>query len=304
VEIPHYTPRPLNHYTLMEYAEELSEAYPFLGIEYIGESILGKRICAFVMGEGKTELLYISGHHGAEWITGLALIRFVYELCEAYEAKRKVYGADTRFLLKEKRFVIIPLLNPDGAEIQQNGISTDNPLYERVMKMNNGSSDFSAWQANARGVDLNHNYNAGWMEYKAIEQENGIETGAPTKYSGPCAESEPECGAVCAYIRGHNFRSLLSLHTQGEEIYYSSLGCCPSGARVIAKKISAITGYRLSAPSGTAAYGGLLDWFIQEYGLPAFTLECGKGQNPLPLCDEQGIYMHLRKLLFTFPLMV
>ena len=52
--------------------------------------------------------------------------------------------------------------------------------------------DFTHWQANARGVDLNHNYDAGFLEYKQIEAEQGILGGGPTRYSGECPESEPE----------------------------------------------------------------------------------------------------------------
>ena len=296
---------PLNGETLMGYMTELTDAYPFIGVEYIGETIMGKPICAAVFGEGETEYLYISGHHGSEWITGLALIRFLYELCEAHAAKRRIHGTDTEYLFREKRLVIVPLFNVDGAELQQNGVSDSNPLRERILRMNGeNGEDFTHWQANVRGVDLNHNYNAGWMQYKQIEKENGIENGCPTKYSGPCPESEPECGYLCSYIRAHNVRSLISLHTQGEEIYYSTLSSCPVGARTIANRIAQITGYKTSAPSGSAAYGGLIDWFISEYDRPAFTLECGKGTNPLPLSDEAKIYFKLRKLLFTFPLMV
>ena len=39
----------------------------------------------------------------------------------------------------------------------------------RGLKYNQQSDDFSHWQANARGVDLNHNYDSGFYEYKKIE---------------------------------------------------------------------------------------------------------------------------------------
>ena len=304
MERPDFRPKALDHNALNSYLQELTDNYPFLNIEYLGDTIMGRPICAAVFGHGKTEYLYISGHHGSEWITGLCLLRFLYELCEAHRVKRRIHGTDTDYIMREKRLVVVPLLNVDGAELQQHGIEENNPLKERILRMNGESTDFTHWQANVRGVDLNHNYNAGWIEYKAIEAENGIENGAPTKYSGPSPESEPECAAVCNYLRNHNVRSLISLHTQGEEIYFSSLQSCPVGARSVANRMAQMTGYKISAPSGSAAYGGLIDWFIAEYDRPAFTLECGKGENPLPLSDEAKIYFKLRKLLFTFPLMV
>jgi g-D-glutamyl-meso-diaminopimelate peptidase len=74
------------------------------------------------------------------------------------------------------------MLNPDGVDLQIKGIEAGGILSERLLKMN-GREDFSHWQANARGVDLNHNYDAGFHEYKKLEKENDICAGA-TRYSG------------------------------------------------------------------------------------------------------------------------
>ena len=54
---------------------------------------------------------------------------------------------------------------------------------------------------------------------------------------------------------------------------------------------------RRQAPGGTAAHGGLKDWFIQETGQPGFTFEIGRGKNPLPLSDLMPIYGRLQEAL-------
>ena len=41
----------------------------------------------------------------------------------------------------------------------------------------------------------------------------------------------------------------------------------------------------------------------QQVEIPAFTLECGKGKNPLPLEQGFSIYTRLRRALFLFPTM-
>ena len=69
----------------------------------------------------------------------------------------------------------------------------------------------------------------------------------------------------------------------------------------IAQRISALTGYNIRQASGLASYGGLTDWCVQKLQLPSFTLECGKGVNPLPIEKADTIYTQLRLLLFTFP---
>ena len=48
---------------------------------------------------------------------------------------------------------------------------------------------------------------------------------------------------------------------------------------------------------GTASHGGLKDWFIQETGRPGFTLEVGRGQNPLPIEQLPEIWRKLRETL-------
>jgi g-D-glutamyl-meso-diaminopimelate peptidase len=182
--------------------------------------------------------------------------------------------------------------------MQINGIKKADVLYERQIKMNKGSEDFSHWQANARGVDLNHNYNAGFYEYKRIERELGIDGGAPTRYSGEYPESEPEVQSLCNMIRALNVERIYSFHTQGEEIYYTSGETEPSESLEIGKKFEELCGYKLSRPEGPAAYGGLLDWAITRMKIPSFTFECGLGKNPLPFCDTDGIYEKIKEMLF------
>jgi g-D-glutamyl-meso-diaminopimelate peptidase len=171
--------------------------------------------------------------------------------------------------------------------------------------MNGGSTDFSSWQANGRGVDLNHNYNCGFAEYKKLEYEMNIIDGAPSKYSGESPESESEVGYLCNYLRfNDNIGAVITLHSQGEEIYYSSMGKTTLRSLPLAKSFSRMSGYALSVPEGSAAYGGMLDWCIHELGIPAFTFECGKGKNPLPIDNMFKIYTDLREVLFSAPCMI
>ncbi len=296
--------KPFDHQQLMDSLNHLTMRYPDLGIGYLGESILGRGIPLITLGNGKKELLYVGAHHGMEWITSVILTRFLNDFWEIFFHNGSVYGISLRQLCQSYTLYIIPMLNPDGVEYQIHGVEPSNPLYDRVMQMNHGSDCFSTWQANARGVDLNHNYDAGFEAYKKLEQESGILCGAPTRYSGEAPESEPEVGYLCNFIRFHeNLQGILTLHTQGEEIFYQSGGKCPEKSQRIAKKLAFLSGYKLSNAEGLASYGGLTDWCLQKRKLPAFTLECGRGKNPLPLSDYFPIYAKLRKLFFSFPTM-
>ena len=264
-----------------------------LAISSIGRSLLGREIPLIRLGYGKESVLYVGTHHGMEWITTMLLLKYVSEMISSYENKDG--NAD---ILEEKTVYVVPMLNPDGVELQINGSDPMNPLYDRLHRMSGG--DYSKWQANGRGVDLNHNYDAGFDKYKVMEKELGILPGA-TKFSGARPESEPETACLCAFIRTVEPKSLIALHTQGEEIYYDFNGYAPAGARTMAEKMAKLSSYTVSHPEGSAGYGGLKDWFICEFDRPAFTLECGMGENPLPIDDLDKIYSDIKGILYKFP---
>ncbi len=294
---------PLTYELMMEYINVFSERYKNIAVAYIGESILGRAIPAVTLGDPCTDsgVLYVGAHHGMEWITSVLLLRFINEFCENLETSKQMYGLNMSYLVRTRHITVIPMLNPDGVNIQITGVPDDCPMGDRLLRMN-GSKNFKKWQANARGVDLNHNYAAGFAEYKVIEAEAGIDGGCATKFSGEYPESEPETGALANLLRyDGKTKALLTLHTQGKEIY-----CGSGGAETlrIGRIISQMCGYELCRPEGTAAYGGLSDWYTAEFARPAFTLECGRGQNPLPLADYFKIYAGLREVLYTFPAMI
>ena len=276
--------------------------YPFLCSFCIGKSILGKELPVLILGHGKRKFLYVGAHHGMERITSSLLLRFADEYCTLYRHHGRVGSLRVEALWERFQLHIVPMLNPDGVDYSIHGVKPQNPLYERLLKMNGGSKDFCHWQANARGVDLNHNYNAGFWEYKRLEDKEGIGCGAPTRYSGEAPESEPETAALCRYIRFHApFGAIFSFHTQGEELFWKSRGKIIPGSESAVRKLALQSRYLLNEAEGLASYGGLTDWCIATGLAPAVTFECGKGQNPLPISNLFTIYAKLRKTLFLAP---
>lgn len=286
---------PLTPDALSERITALCERYPSLVRRTLGKSILGRDIPLLLLGRGRRKHLYVATHHATEWLTSLLCLEFVAELCEACEGRTRPYGIHADFLLTQRMLCFVPMLNPDGVAIHLG--MRDDPLAERRARMTE-ADDFSHWQANARGVDLNHNYAVGFVEYKAEECSLGITGGAPTRYSGEAPESEPETAALAAFIRSVKPRFLMSLHTQGEEIYYRGGGCELPGVRAAAMRLSSLSGYRIGEAQGPAAYGGLCDYTTAALGIPSFTVECGRGENPLPPKDAPFIYARIRRMLF------
>lgn len=288
---------------LISSIDKLKTKYDFLQVNNIGKSILNRSIPLVSLGKGKKSVIYIGGHHGMEWITSALLVNFISDICNEYVNGTTIFDISTRVLFETRKILIVPMLNPDGIDYAIHGVSNDNILKSRLLRMNT-NDDFSHWQANARGVDLNHNYNSGFNEYKIIERNLNINSGAPGKFSGEYPESEPETRALCNLVRYLSPELAITLHTQGEEIYYTSGDQSCDNSLPLAKTISRLTGYKISLPSGTAKYGGFTDWFIDEFNKPSFTLECGLGENPLPFSDFNKIYPRIKRALFNIPILI
>lgn len=290
-------------YAFLDYSlEKICSAYLFAQRLSLGRSLLGRDIPMLKIGHGKKKLLYVGGVHGSEHLSAGLLIRYAADYCAGVEDGGKMYSLSMKYLFENRTLYIVPMLNPDGVEIAIHGPEADNPLFDRLMRMR-PADGFARWQANARGVDLNHNFNAGFEEYKQIEAEKGIGAGF-SKYSGEYPESERETAALCNFLRAEDIKMLLAFHTQGEEIYYDYNGYSPVMARAIGAALARMCGYRLTEPEGGAVYGGLKDWFIREFDRPGYTIECGKGENPLPQSQFFSIYATLRELLFTSAVLI
>ena len=274
--------------------EEYAHSYPDMAHFTVGKSILGREIDCYRIGEGRRYLLIVGAHHALEYITAITLYGFIEFLAEKTTRPTTYCGISLDFLLKKYSYFVIPALNVDGIELHLHGCS-DSPLCKRQLAMSGG--DFSLWQANARGVDLNHNYGYGFSEYKRLEGEQGIEAGN-TRYSGEYPESEPETRALTNFLRALAPCAVLSLHTQGEEIYYH-----PANARTerVAARLARSVGYKTAKCEGLCAYGGLCDFTGETMGIPSFTVELGRGKNPLDLSWQTNLLGVVKRLLITLP---
>lgn len=277
------------------YIKALKERFKDLKVTTCGKSVLGREIYAFVMGEGDKNILYVGGTHGLEWLTSLLLLKFTESLMQENENNGTIAGFDVRELLKNRKLIIIPELNPDGIEIAVRGAFGCKDLPEEVKDICKNNHD--NWSANARGVDINHNFNADWYTLREAEKKAGINGPSPGRYGGPFPESEPETLAMTRLLRGISVELLISFHSQGEEIYYEYGENTPEKSLHIAKMLAALSDYTLVKNEGLASSGGLKDWFIEEFRKPGFTVEIGKGKNPLPVESLDEIYRRLEAMM-------
>lgn len=266
-----------------EWGKALCKRYSMLEHCPIGQSVRGREIDGFLLGRGAHAVLFLGGTHAQEWITTRLLYRFIEDACAHIESGKAACHVAIGKAMHGRSLLFVPCLNPDGVERALCGDKT--------------------WQANARGVDLNHNFNADWDKLQALERKNGIISPGPRQFGGTAPESEPETAAVAALCRRVRPAHAVSLHTQGEVIYWRYGHRTPERARWMAEVLAKAAGYALDEPEGLAVGGGFKDWFIEEFGKPAFTVECGKGENPLPLSDFPAIYGRIREMLFLAAVM-
>ncbi len=286
--------KPLTYEFYTEILQNIEKTYDFARISVIGRSIEGRDIHCLRVGSGARKYLIVGAHHGAEWITGLLALHVFDAACKKYAQNGKKY-------FEKVTLSVVPLLNPDGVQLATHGVSKDSLLSERQLRMN-GGEDFSCWQANARGVDLNRNYNADWARGKALAEEKGVFSCGPTRFGGHFPESEPETYALCRFCEAENFSLAVALHAQGREIYYDFCGCEPKISFPLAMRFAQASGYSVQKPEDVASCAGFKDWFLLKFGKPAFTVECGKGKNPLPVEYLEILTKELTAPLLELPL--
>lgn len=157
--------------------------------------------------------------------------------------------------------------------------------------------DFKHFNANFRGVDINHNFDADWEKLKIKEKEMGIHFPTASRFGGYKKMSEPETLAIVNLCKTFNIRHATALHSQGKVIYWSYGDKRPPHARQMAEIMASASGYALDYAIGIANGGGFKDWFISEFNRPSFTVEVGIGKNPLPIQSAEKIYEEVKKAL-------
>lgn len=274
----------------------LCQKHPVLEQFKIGKSCSERDIRALKINSSRNEyVLFTAAFHGSEHITSNILLFFAEELASAYSKKASLAGVNIKKALSGRGIIFVPAVNPDGCEISICGVSGCGKYASNIYKLCGG--DFARWNANLRGVDINHNFDAGWQQLHTIEQKSGILGPAPTRFGGYSPESEPETQALVKLCREYNICHAIAIHSQGEVIYWNYNGYEPKKSKQMAEIMAATSGYALDVPVKIATGGGFKDWFLKEFNRPAFTVEVGLGKNPLPISDAFKIYENIREML-------
>lgn len=265
--------------------------YPFIKVNEIGSSTLGKPINEIRVGEGEKKIHMNASFHANEWITTLTLVNLLNKYLYSLSTGMPIRGLNPITLYHHVELSLVLMVNPDGVDLYFHGPPKE--LQDDLYKMNENSMDFIHWKANIRGVDLNKQYPANWDRLKRSAPECPWRRDFP----GSSPLSEAEAIAMANLVQDGSFDYLYAFHTQGEEFYWGYEGLEPPESEKMAQKLELASGYK--AIQYIDSHGGLKDWFIQEFRRPAFTIELGKGINPLPLSQFHEILIKSEGIFFT-----
>ena len=237
-----------DYFERMKLIQAICDEYPFVKRKVIGRSCAGREITALKIGSAQKYCLIAAAFHGSERNTSTVLLMFLEELCRAIKNETYIAGLKMPRALRGRGVIIVPCVNPDGCDISLLGLKGCGALGNSISKLCN--NDFTHWNANLRGVDINHNFNAGWHKLREAERNAGIYGPSPRQFGGYRPESEPETVALTELCRTMAIGHILALHSQGEVIYWNYGKNEPPRSRKMAEIMATSSGYALDVPTG------------------------------------------------------
>src|SRR4029079_10755148 len=155
----------------------------------VGHSVRGEPLIAVHFGseaEDARTAVVLAGVHPIEWIGIEAWLALM----------ERVAGAD----LGGRSVIVFPMVNPDGV------LQVESALREGRRRFH---------RHNARGVDLNRNFDAHWGERGVLQR------GMPWIFApGSAAASEPEVAAIGFELASRRVDRAVSLHSFGGAVLY------------------------------------------------------------------------------------
>lgn len=260
------------------------------GLSSLGKSYDDREIWCLRIGNVNAGrcLVVDAAIHAREWKNTQVLMRQAEEILREYNEHKERFRHVCVYL--------IPMDNPDGVTIAQYGAKgiRNAKLKKKVEKIGN----FRTWKSNARGVNLNNNFPAGFRKAKKKKPD-------AIRYFGKKAGSEKETQALMKFIEKVKPDAVINLHSMGNVLYwdFNVDGQLYQKQYNLAKKIRSYNHYRMM-PKGqsTDGNGGFADWLVYKKRIPSVTIETGSVTCPLPHSQYASIYKKNNPVLRWFML--
>jgi murein tripeptide amidase MpaA len=271
--------------------KELAAHYPgLISYKEIGRSEYNRPIYAIKLGKGNATVFVNGSHHAREWISTNLTMDMIDEYASAYVNGDYIGKYNVRDILNKTTMWFVPMVNPDGVTLQQYGLTKfPSADHFKLINMNEGSTDFKRWKSNARGVDLNRQYQADWENIK-----NNKTYPSWSNHKGTAPVNQAESIAIVNFTKQIDPEMAVAYHTSGEILYWNfhQTGSWYDRDHAYAKAIGNMTGYSLIYPGPNPSGGGFTDWFIIKFKRPGFTPELGNyaGNTHVPVSEYSTIW--------------
>lgn len=258
----------------------------------------------------KPRFLLMTQIHAREIVTSDVAWRFIDHLANNYAT-----NAQVRALLDTTEVWVVPVVNPDGVDVVQQG---GNRPYLQRKNLNGTGCSNPPTGSNQKGVDLNRNTSFRW---------NTAGTSPATcsqTYPGRGPDSEAETKAINSLFRrlfadqrGPGATDPAPVTTRGAMISihsYAGMNLFPWGytntrspndtrLRAIAQRMSSFNGYQFGQPGNILynASGTSDDWTYGELGIASFTIELGSCNSFTPAysCTTGEFNRNLPALMYV-----
>ncbi len=282
-------PCDLDYNTNKQIIEDLIKEYPFLNVQLIGRTVLGRGIFSLSVGNNKNNAIYIGSVCGSDGLSGLILLLFIERLCRSIKSNHTLSSVNIRKALSFSGVTVIPCLNPDGRETDLYGPSGAKSMGSFVSSFYN--TEKPRWNANAMGVDINRNF------IFSAEAKETVHSPGPSFFRGEYPESEPETRTLTRLCRVKKFRQCLEIYSGESEIFYKSKENEPVSSQMMAKILSCSCSLPINADTNLR-HAGIMDWFIKEHRRPAFAMGINGSVN-----EFYSTYAELEEALTVFSLL-
>lgn len=265
---------------LVNDAEKLHMMYPdLIKTSSIGKSVENRDLVLIEFGKGENKIFVCGAHHAREYISSTYLMYAIDQYAYAYENNSLWGQYNPRAILDNVTYCIVPMVNPDGVNLVQNGVdaTTNAEALKSMLLVDGKKYGFTSWKANIHGVDVNWNYDKDWF----IERNKNAR--GSTGFNGEMPNTEPETIAVSQYVDAHSFDAYFSFHTQGQIFYWADSIANPTN---IQNAIRKDTGFLPSKDAGSGIGGSFFDYVYRKYDKPTITVELCPYVGPYPYPDE------------------
>lgn len=273
---------------------KMQSAYPFAQFSVFGRTVTERGLFSLTLGEGTDNVLFLAGLQGGDAAAPLLLYRFFARLCAAYSANKSVCNVQIRRSLQGRKITVVPCANPDAFEIRRYG-ALGAGRYAGLVSRAAGNT-FANWRANARGVNIAHNFN---FHHRPVLLDTAADRPAPFSYAGPAPESEAETQALVRLCLRESFRHSVLIEDFGRRFFWSGAEGCfeKSDIPLTAKVLAGAADYTLSEKEETLRHGAFTEWFSTEFHRPAFTVAVGENPRVENQNDFDKVYREIEEML-------